>query len=357
VTAVELSPDERKRIYEEEKARIEAEARQARGSGELVYDTSTRLAPNVAGLLCYLGWWVTGLIFFILEQKNQWVRFHAAQSLVFFGAITVASSIVRLIPLVGVILGTIIWLIGVVFWIVMMVKAYQGEHYMLPVAGEIADRMVGPAPEYHYTSNAARAPSPTTPPPAPEVMEAGAPPARAATDEGVHRRAKTYRRERREARIAGSAVAIAWFIILFLFFNFFYQYAAYYSAETVNGAVIWTRNSFFTGEISRWQPILNVTLALAIIGHFCLMFLEHRLLRQTIRIGMDALGLATVVTLLSIYPFDFSVIPDSTAAAATQVSVTVVLIVIAVAFAIGLIVRIIKLLIGAARTLARPQQD
>jgi uncharacterized membrane protein len=348
---MELSPEERKRIYEEEKARIEAEARQRRETGGPIHDTSTGLNPNVEALLCYLGWWVTGLIFLILEQKNQWVRFHAAQSLIFFGAVTVATVLIGWIPFVGSVFAYIITIIGFIFWIVMMVKAYQGEHYMLPVAGEIAERMVAPAgaaADYRYT--------PAPPPTAPGANEI--PPARPEElDRRARRQAEKNRRQRREARIAGSAIAIAWFIVLIIFFNFFHQYAAYYTAETVNGVVTWTRHPFFAGEISRWLPVLNVTLIVAIIGHFGLMFLENKLLRQTMRIVMDALGLATVVTLLTVYPFDFSVIPDSTAAAATQVSVTVVLIVIAVAFGISLLVRIIKLLIGAARTLAGPQED
>lgn len=151
-------------------------------------------------------------------------------------------------------------------------------------------------------------------------------------------------------------MAIAWFIVLLLFFNFFYQYAAYYTAQTVNGVVTWTRHPFFTGDISRWLPILNVTLVVAIIGHFFLMFVDNFYVRRSIRIVMTALGLATVVALLAVYPFDFTIIPDSTAAAATQIAVTVALILIAVGFGISLIVRVISLLIDAARALSGPHE-
>jgi uncharacterized membrane protein len=358
---MELTPEERRKIYEEEKARIEGEDRREREKGAPVYDTSTGLAPNVAALLCYLGWWVTGLIFFILEQKNAWVRFHAAQSIVFFGAFTIAIIVVSWIPVVGGIIAGIISIIAFIFWIVLMVKAYQGERYMVAGAGELAERMATPAgqaPDFRYT--------PTSPPPAaaappPEGVAREAPPARPEeADRAALRRdereARRYRRATREARIAGSAVAIAWFIVLLLFFNLFYQYAAYYSADTANGVVTWTRYPFFTSEISRWQPILNVTLGVAIAGHFLLMFLDNIVLRRSIRVVMDGLGLATVVALLTVYPFDFSVIPDGTAAAIAQAAVTAVLIVIAIGFGISLIVRIIKLLVAAGRALSGTEE-
>ena len=150
-------------------------------------------------------------------------------------------------------------------------------------------------------------------------------------------------------------MAIAWLIVLALFFNFFSQYAAYYTNVTVNGVVTWTRHPFFTGDISRWLPILNVTLVIGIIGHFFLMFVSNGYVRRSIRIVMTALGLATVVTLLAVHPYNFNVIPDSTAAAATQLSVTIVLILIAVGFGISLIVRVIQLLIDAGRALAGPR--
>ena len=92
-----LSDEERKKIYEEEKARIEREQAGTMKSEE----TSTGLKPNVAGLLCYLGAWITGIIFLILEQKNNFVKFHALQSIITFGALTVLGAVLKWIPFVG----------------------------------------------------------------------------------------------------------------------------------------------------------------------------------------------------------------------------------------------------------------
>ena len=55
--------------------------------------SSTGLDENVAGLLCYVLGWVSGLVFFLLEQENKFVRFHAIQSILVFGVITVASIV------------------------------------------------------------------------------------------------------------------------------------------------------------------------------------------------------------------------------------------------------------------------
>ena len=108
--------------------------------------TTTGLQQNVAGLLCYVLWWVSGLVFILLERENKFVRFHAMQSIVTFGAITIVSialSILTIIPVIGaifVILNFIIGLLALVLWIVLMIKAYKGEMYKLPWAGNQAEK-------------------------------------------------------------------------------------------------------------------------------------------------------------------------------------------------------------------------
>jgi len=101
--------------------------------------TSTGLEENTAGLLCYLVGWVTGLIFILIEKENKFVRFHAMQSIIVFGAYTVVIIVLRLIPVVGWILSGILGVIAFILWIILMVKAAQGEKYKLPWAGNIAE--------------------------------------------------------------------------------------------------------------------------------------------------------------------------------------------------------------------------
>ena len=109
---MDLTPEEKRRIYEEEKARIDARERIEREKLTQPAGTSTGLAPNVAALLCYVGGWISGVIFLVLEQKNRFVRFHAIQSIITFGTITVAGILLGLIPVVGVALSSIIGIVG-----------------------------------------------------------------------------------------------------------------------------------------------------------------------------------------------------------------------------------------------------
>ena len=105
--------------------------------------STTSLEPNVAGLLCYLGLWITGLIFILIEKENKFVRFHAMQSVVTFGAITVLWVVLQVLAAMFwpfYFLGVPFWILSVVLWIVLMVKAYQGERFKLPVAGDFAEK-------------------------------------------------------------------------------------------------------------------------------------------------------------------------------------------------------------------------
>jgi uncharacterized membrane protein len=109
--------------------------------------SSEGLAENVAGLLCYLVGWITGVIFLLID-KRPWVRFHAAQSIAVFGGLTIiqialsfmGSTIGGLLGfgLMGM-LGMLIGLVTLVLWILLMVKAYKHETFKVPVAAGIAE--------------------------------------------------------------------------------------------------------------------------------------------------------------------------------------------------------------------------
>ncbi len=102
--------------------------------------TDTGIKPNVAAMFAYILVWVTGLIFLLIEKNNKFVRFHAMQSIVTFGLIFVAQWLISFIPVLGPMVGGLLSIVAVVLWIVLMVKAYQGEKYKLPWLGEIAEK-------------------------------------------------------------------------------------------------------------------------------------------------------------------------------------------------------------------------
>jgi uncharacterized membrane protein len=101
--------------------------------------------------LTYLLGFVTGIIFLYLEpyDKDEFVRFHARQSIVytvaFFVVNIVLSVFIAVLP--GPLRGIIRFLLGLinlgfaVFWVFLMYKAYRGEKYRIPELADWADNM------------------------------------------------------------------------------------------------------------------------------------------------------------------------------------------------------------------------
>ncbi len=115
----------------------------ASGSGAAGSGTTTGgLTSNVAGLLCYVLGFITGILFLVLEpfNKDPFVRFHAFQSIFFNIAWIVLSVASGIIPFVGWLLSIFIWLGGLALWVVLMVQAYQNKKWKLPVIGDIAEK-------------------------------------------------------------------------------------------------------------------------------------------------------------------------------------------------------------------------
>jgi uncharacterized membrane protein len=106
-------------------------------------DTSSGLQEKVAGVLCYVLGWITGIIFLIIEPKNKFVRFHAFQSILVFGALTVIGLIFSPIPILGAIIGWIASVLGFILWILLMVMASQEKKYKLPWTGNLAEKWAG----------------------------------------------------------------------------------------------------------------------------------------------------------------------------------------------------------------------
>jgi len=106
----------------------------AKGSG---------LDPNVAAALSYLLGFISGIVFLLIEKEDRFVRFHAMQSIVVFGALFVFSIVINIIPILGQILSLLVSLLSLGLWVVLMVKAYQGEEWEVPVLGQFAREQMG----------------------------------------------------------------------------------------------------------------------------------------------------------------------------------------------------------------------
>ncbi|AHG03830.1 membrane protein [Halobacterium sp. DL1] len=126
-------------------------------------ESETGLDENVAGALSYLLGALTGILFVAIERDNEFVRFHAAQSIVVFGGLLLVSvgvSVLSTVLTTGALGGgagalvfgllslflSLLWfgvfLAGFVLWLYLMVRAYSGETPRVPVAAGIADRLV-----------------------------------------------------------------------------------------------------------------------------------------------------------------------------------------------------------------------
>jgi uncharacterized membrane protein len=116
-------------------------AQPAEGGAKPEAESSTGMSANIAGLLCYLFTWIAGIIFVIIEKKSTFVRFHAWQSIMVFGILTVALIILPWIPFVGWILSILVWILTVILWIILMIQAGTGKMWKVPLAGDWAEKM------------------------------------------------------------------------------------------------------------------------------------------------------------------------------------------------------------------------
>ena len=122
--------------------------------------------PKIAAAISYI--WIVGVVFFILEKENKFVRFHALQSILFGVANSVIIILLAILAFVltfvfgigGAMVGgamqslvsLLIGLVWLLFWVIGLlmfaglifaaVKAYQGQKFKLPIIGNIAENMV-----------------------------------------------------------------------------------------------------------------------------------------------------------------------------------------------------------------------
>ena len=116
--------------------------------------TSTGVDARVSAMLCYAGWWVTGLVFLFAERRHANVRFHAAQSLIVFGGLSavltlcgsasavaffVAASTFQTLQAIG----NALWFGAVVLWLFLLLKTWRGETWRVPIAGDLAVKIAG----------------------------------------------------------------------------------------------------------------------------------------------------------------------------------------------------------------------
>jgi uncharacterized membrane protein len=114
------------------------------------------MTDNLAGALCYLVGFITGILFLVLAPYNQnrTIRFHAFQSIflnIAWFAVYIVATIIslafRVIPFLGVFVSIVLhlalFLAGLIIWFYLMFKTYNGEKIVLPIIGPFADKQAG----------------------------------------------------------------------------------------------------------------------------------------------------------------------------------------------------------------------
>jgi len=119
----------------------------AAGAGQ--YGPSTmQMDPKTAAGLSYILGWITGIIFFLMEKQNRFVRFHAMQSILFFGGLSVLSIVLQVvtglnIPFISFLtlcVSGLLGIVGLVGWIVLLINGFQGKYFKLPIIGDYAEK-------------------------------------------------------------------------------------------------------------------------------------------------------------------------------------------------------------------------
>jgi uncharacterized membrane protein len=104
--------------------------------------SSTGLDENVAGFLCYLFGFITGIVFLVAEKESRFVKFHAMQSTITFLSLFAISMILGWIPIIGLLVYPL-WILTLILWLLLMIKALRGERYSLPIVGKMAEEKTG----------------------------------------------------------------------------------------------------------------------------------------------------------------------------------------------------------------------
>lgn len=117
------------------------------------------LDPRLGGLLSYLAGWISGLVMFF-TQRDEEIRFHAAQSIIVLGGLHVFSllwtSVVRSGFGPGLIGSALFWLLtllilgaAIALWIFLCVQGFMQVHFKVPMAGNLAEQWAVRQPPAH----------------------------------------------------------------------------------------------------------------------------------------------------------------------------------------------------------------
>jgi hypothetical protein len=220
-----------------------------------------------------------------------------------------------------------------------MVKSYQGERYKVPLAGDIAESIHKSVWKTEAAADAAGEDAASAKENGGEDFTDSV--SRKADDFG--KKIDDYFTRTRTGRIIGYSFAIFWNIVFIIFFSIFYEYVAWYSIGDDGSLII---SPILTPDFLLWMPVLITSLSICIVANIILIVYDRYWFREAVQILLELIGMAVVIYLVVIFPFDFSVIPNAVAAGILPMVTKVVLIFVAVAFGVSALVRFIKMVLN-----------
>ena len=108
----------------------------------MTYKTKIGLDENIVAALCYVGFWITGIIFLLIEQDNKFVRFHAMQSLMIFLPLSLIVFLVAWVPYVGWVIADFMGFPSIFLALLLAFLAFRGMKFKIPVIGNYAYRLI-----------------------------------------------------------------------------------------------------------------------------------------------------------------------------------------------------------------------
>ena len=102
---------------------------------------------NSKAALAYLLGLITGIYFYATDKEDAFVRFHARQSVIFSLTTVIGGLVLGIIPLVNLVIYPLWGLACFAFWLLLMVKAYQGEEYKIPWLTDFVEEKILPKVE------------------------------------------------------------------------------------------------------------------------------------------------------------------------------------------------------------------
>jgi uncharacterized membrane protein len=100
------------------------------------------LSEDLASVVAYAGFFLTGALVLVLERENKKVMFNALQSVIVFGGLTVAGGLIKFVPLLGGLISSLLGIVCLLTWAYLMFMSYKGIVFRVPYIGDAVHNQI-----------------------------------------------------------------------------------------------------------------------------------------------------------------------------------------------------------------------